>query len=90
MLKLNQELLLTKRKELTEFEGWVPFALDNYFSYAERREYLKSIGLYREIEETNQTYKRLLRMHPEPQLFMEELVREFVEKNPEFEGIIIE
>jgi len=75
MLKLNQELLLTKRKELTEFEGWV---------------HLKSIGLYREIEETNQTYKRLLRMHPEPQLFMEELVREFVEKNPEFEGIIIE
>ena len=90
MLKLNQELLLKKGKELTEFKGWLPFRLESFINLSARRDYLQSVGLYEDIEQANQDYMRILRLHPEPQKLMDDLLIEFVDNNPEFEGIILE
>lgn len=90
MLKFNQDKIQEKEKELTQFKGWLPFRLEVFIDMGKRDSYLKSEGLYEDIEQANQDYMRLLRYHKEPQIFMEELVREFVENNLEFEGIIKE
>ena len=90
MLKFNHEKIKEKEMELTQFKGWLPFRLEVFIDLVKRESYLKSAGLYDEIEKANQDYMRLLRYHKEPQLFMDELIIEFVENNPEFEGIIKE
>lgn len=89
MLKFNHDKIKEKKQELTQFKGWLPFRLGLYIDSAEREDYLKSEGLYEDIEQANQDYKRLLRYHEEPQRFMEELVLEFIHDNPQFKEIVL-
>jgi len=89
MLKFNYKKLKEKQKELTQFKGWLPFILELYIDIGEREDYLKSIGLYDDIEQANQDYMRILRYCcDDPQKFMEDLTIEFVNDNPQFKGII--
>ena len=90
MLQFDYDNIKKKEKDLTQFKGWLPFRLEVFIDLVKREEYLKSEGLYDEIERANQDYMRLLRYHKEPQLFMEELIMEFIQDNPQFKGIVVE
>ena len=91
MLKFDYEKIKEKEEELTQFKGWLPFKLEVFIDLVKREDYLKSEGLYEEIEQANQDYMRLLRYSKEPEpILMEELVLEFIQNNPQFKGIVIE
>ena len=88
MLKLNHDEIKEKEKELTQFEGWLPFRLDTFISLPERADYLKSVGLFDKIQKHNAHFKYMLMNSDDPEQLMDDLLVEFVTDNPQFESIL--
>ena len=88
MIKLNEDKVMRRIDEIKNYKGFLPFQFDAYVSFTSRRDFLKSMGLWEKVNAKNFEVMENMRKVSNTGEYMDEVLLEWINKNPQFEDII--
>lgn len=88
MIDLNYDKIKQREYELVHYNGWLPFPLLLYIDSWERNNYLKSNGLFDEVQKQNKKYRYHVKQSGDVDAFEEKVLSKWIKQHPKFKNLV--
>ena len=90
MIKLNEQNIEKRKKDLTYFKGFLPFQFDSYISFTDRKKFLQKIGLWETVNREDMKVNAGMRQSSDMDLYLDRIFKKWLSENPQFEDVVLE
>lgn len=90
LILLHPENCKKKKDQLTYFKGFLPFQFEVVINTIKREDYLKRIGLWKDINlKEQEVIKGMRENYPDEDEYLEAILKQWLIENPQFQDCII-
>ncbi len=90
MLRIDEDKIKDYIEDLKYYRGFLPFQFDAYISLSQRKKFLTSVGLWKEVHNRELEVMQGLRDNkPNDDKYLDNILRLWVVENPEFKDLVV-
>ena len=89
MIEFNEDIIKKNENKLIYFKGFIPFQICDYIDMLRRNNYLKSIGLFEDIQKEIIEVRNAMKISGDADIYLEKVLKKWVADNPQFKDLVI-